>query len=444
MATIHRDGDLDLLDGKVAVVGFGSQGHAHALNLRDSGVDVAVGLREGSGSRARPRRRASRSASIADAVRGAQLVAILVPDHVQKEVWDAEVAPNLEPGAAVLFAHGLNIHFGRIAPPDGHDVIMVAPKAPGHRVRELYVSGAGTPGLVAIHQDASGSALALALAYGVGIGCGRVGLLETTFAEETESDLFGEQAVLCGGVPALVQAGFDTLVAAGYQPEIAYYECLNELKLIVDLLYQGGYEYMRYSVSDVAEYGDLSRGTRVVDDGTRERMRGDPRGDPERRVREGALRRRRGRTAALRRAARAGRRAGRRRSSGSARSCASSPASKGCSARRHMASVDVGVALLGYGTVGASVSRMLAESGDEIERATGHRLRVVRALVQDPAKERSFPAADGVLTTDFAAIRDDPAIDVVAEVMGGLEPAGGYVRALLARRASRSSPRTSS
>ncbi len=172
----------------------------------------------------------------------------------------------------MLFAHGLNIHFGRIAPPEGHDVIMVAPKAPGHRVRELFVSGAGTPGLVAVQQDASGRALQLALAYGVGIGCGRVGLLETTFAEETESDLFGEQAVLCGGVPALVQAGFDTLVKAGYQPEIAYYECMNELKLIVDLLYEGGFEYMRYSVSDVAEYGDLSRGTRVVDDGTRERM----------------------------------------------------------------------------------------------------------------------------------------------------------------------------
>jgi ketol-acid reductoisomerase len=191
---------------------------------------------------------------------------------VQKEVWDSDVAPNLEPGAAVLFAHGLNIHFGRIVPPEGHDVIMVAPKAPGHRVRELYISGAGTPGLVAIQQDASGKALPLALAYGVGIGCGRVGLLETTFGEETESDLFGEQAVLCGGVPALVQAGFDTLVEAGYQPEIAYYECLNELKLIVDLLYEGGYEYMRYSISDVAEYGDLSRGTRVVDDGTKARM----------------------------------------------------------------------------------------------------------------------------------------------------------------------------
>jgi ketol-acid reductoisomerase len=272
MATIHRDGELELLDGKVAVVGYGSQGHAHALNLHDSGVDVHVGLRDGSGSRQAAEDAGLEVGTIADAVRGARLVAILVPDHVQKDVWNSDVLSNLEPGAAVLFAHGLNVHFGRIVPPEDHDVIMVAPKAPGHRVRELYVSGAGTPGLVAVHRDASGRALQLALAYGVGIGCGRVGLLETTFAEETESDLFGEQAVLCGGVPALVQAGFDTLVAAGYQPEIAYYECLNELKLIVDLLYQGGYEYMRYSVSDVAEYGDLSRGPRVVDDGTRERM----------------------------------------------------------------------------------------------------------------------------------------------------------------------------
>src|SRR5436309_12641442 len=223
MATIHRDGDLDLLDGRVAVVGFGSQGHAHALNLHDSGVDVVVGLREGSGSKAAAEDAGLEVASIADAVRGAQLVAILVPDHVQQAVWEQEVAPNLSDGTAVLFAHGLNIHFGRIAPPEGHDVIMVAPKAPGHRVRELYVSGAGTPGLVAVQQDASGRALDLALAYGVGIGCGRVGLLETTFAEETESDLFGEQAVLCGGVPALVQAGFDIPVEAGYQAEIPYY-----------------------------------------------------------------------------------------------------------------------------------------------------------------------------------------------------------------------------
>src|SRR4051812_7606488 len=273
MATIHRDGDLDLLDGKVAVVGFGSQGHAHALNLKDSGVEVVVGLREGSGNRAAAEEAGVEVAPIADAVRGAQVVAMLVPDHVQKEVWDRDVAPNLEPGAALLFAHGLNVHFERIVPPADHDVIMVAPKAPGHRVRELYVSGAGTPGLVAIHRDASGRALELALAYGAAIGCARVGLLETTFAEETESDLFGEQAVLCGGVPALVQAGFDTLVEAGYQPEIAYYECINELKLIVDLVYQGGFEYMRHSISDVAEYGDLTRGPKVIDERVRENMR---------------------------------------------------------------------------------------------------------------------------------------------------------------------------
>jgi ketol-acid reductoisomerase len=234
---------------------------------------VQVGLRDGSPSWEAAEEAGLEVRTIADAVRGAQIVALLVPDHVQKQVWDEEVAPSLEAGAAILFAHGLNVHFGRIAPPEAHDVIMVAPKAPGHRVRELYVCGAGTPGLVAVHRDASGHALELALAYGAGIGCARVGLLQTTFAEEAESDLFGEQAVLCGGVPALVQAGFDVLVEAGYQPEIAYYECLNELKLIVDLLYQGGYEYMRYSVSDVAEYGDLSRGPRVVDESVKERLR---------------------------------------------------------------------------------------------------------------------------------------------------------------------------
>src|SRR3989440_2564391 len=273
MATIHRDGDLALLDGRVAAVGFGSQGHAHALNLHDSGVDVVVGLRDGSGSRRAAEEAGVEVASIPDAVRGAQLVAMLVPDHVQQQVWEEDVAPNLSPGAAVLFAHGLNVHFGRIVPPADHDVIMVAPKAPGHRVRELYVSGAGTPGLVAVQQDASGRALELALAYGAGIGCARVGMLETTFAEETESDLFGEQAVLCGGATALIKAGFETLVEAGYQPEIAYYECLNELKLIVDLIYEGGFEYMRYSISDVAEYGDLTRGPRVVDERVKETMR---------------------------------------------------------------------------------------------------------------------------------------------------------------------------
>jgi ketol-acid reductoisomerase len=273
MATIHRDGDLSLLSGKVAVLGYGSQGHAHALNLRDSGIQVEVGLREGSESAQRAQEAGLTVRSFADAVKGAQLVAILLPDHVQKGVYDADVAPNLEPGAAVLFAHGLNVHFGRIAPPEGHDVIMVAPKAPGHRVRELYEAGAGTPGLVAVHQDASGNALELGLAYGTAIGCGRVGLLETTFGEETESDLFGEQAVLCGGTTALIKAGFETLVEAGYQPEIAYYECLNELKLIVDLIYEGGFEYMRYSISDVAEYGDLSRGPRIVDDHVKASMK---------------------------------------------------------------------------------------------------------------------------------------------------------------------------
>jgi ketol-acid reductoisomerase len=273
LATIHREGNVDLLTGKVAVIGYGSQGHAHALNLRDSGIEVEVGLRAGSPSAEAAEDAGLAVSTVGEATRGAQVVAVLVPDHVQKGVYEAEIEPNLEPDAALLFAHGLNVHFGRIVPASGHDVVMVAPKAPGHRVRELYESGAGTPGLVAVHQDASGHALALALAYGTAIGCGRVGLLETTFAEETESDLFGEQAVLCGGVTSLIKAGFETLVEAGYQPEIAYYECLNELKLIVDLIYEGGFEYMRYSISDVAEYGDLTRGPRVVDERVKETMR---------------------------------------------------------------------------------------------------------------------------------------------------------------------------
>jgi len=269
LATIHRGGNVDLLSGKVAVIGYGSQGHAHALNLRDSGIEIEVGLRAGSPSADAAEDAGLAVSTVGDATRGAQIVA----DHVQKGVYEHEVQPNLEPDAALLFAHGLNVHFGRIVPAAGHDVVMVAPKAPGHRVRELYESGAGTPGLVAVHQDSSGLALELALAYGTAIGCGRVGLLETTFAEETESDLFGEQAVLCGGVTSLVKAGFETLVEAGYQPEIAYYECLNELKLIVDLIYEGGFEYMRYSISDVAEYGDLTRGPRVVDERVKETMR---------------------------------------------------------------------------------------------------------------------------------------------------------------------------
>ncbi len=273
MAKIHREGDLDLLSGKVAVIGYGSQGHAHALNLRDSGVEVEVGLREGSSSREAAEEAGLTVSSIPEAVRGAQVVAVLLPDHVQKGVYEQEIEPSLEPDATLLFAHGLNIHFGRIVPAAGHDVVMVAPKGPGHRVRELYEAGAGVPALVAVQQDASGRALQTAVAYGTAIGAGRVGMLETTFAEETESDLFGEQAVLCGGVTALIKAGFETLVEAGYQPEIAYYECLNELKLIVDLIYEGGFEYMRYSISDVAEYGDLSRGPRVIDQHVKDTMR---------------------------------------------------------------------------------------------------------------------------------------------------------------------------
>ncbi len=273
MATIHRDGDLDLLQGKVTVVGYGSQGHAHALNLHDSGVDVAVGLREGSGSWAAAEEAGLAVATVAEAVRGAQVVSILLPDQVQPDVYEAEIAPNLEPGAALLFAHGFNVHYGRIDPPAGHDVIMVAPKGPGHIVRRLFTEGYGTPALVAVAQDASGNALALSLAYAAGIGATRAGVIETTFVEETESDLFGEQAVLCGGVTELVRLGFETLVEAGYQPEIAYYECLHELKLIVDLMYEGGLSGMRFSISDTAEYGDLTRGPQVIDDHVRQNMR---------------------------------------------------------------------------------------------------------------------------------------------------------------------------
>jgi len=273
MATILREGDLDLLTGKVAVIGYGSQGHAHALNLRDSGVDVVVGLREGSPSWAKAEQDGLAANTIPEAVRGAQLVSMLLPDQVQPTVWQESVEPSLEPGAALLFAHGFNIQYGRISPPAGHDVIMVAPKGPGHIVRRLFTEGYGTPALVAVAQDASGHAFDLALAYGTAIGAGRAGMLETTFVEETETDLFGEQAVLCGGVTELIRLGFETLVEAGYQPEIAYYECLHELKLIVDLIYEGGLAGMRYSVSDTAEYGDLTRGPRVIDDHVRENMR---------------------------------------------------------------------------------------------------------------------------------------------------------------------------
>jgi ketol-acid reductoisomerase len=273
MATILREGDVDLLSGKVAVIGYGSQGHAHALNLRDSGVEVEVGLREGSASGQEAEAAGLTVRTVAEAVAGAQLVAILIPDQVQPAVYEEEVAPNLAPGAALLFAHGFNILYGRVAPPEDHDVIMVAPKGPGHIVRRLYTQGLGTPALIAVERDASGKARDLALAYAVAIGSGRAGMLETTFKEETETDLFGEQSVLCGGVSELIKAGFETLVEAGYQPEIAYYECLHELKLIVDLIWEGGLSHMRYSISDTAEYGDYSRGAVVIDEHVREQMR---------------------------------------------------------------------------------------------------------------------------------------------------------------------------
>jgi ketol-acid reductoisomerase len=272
MATILRDGDLSLLS-KVAVVGYGAQGHAHALNLRDSGVEVAVGLREGGASWPRAEAAGLEVASVERAVEGAQLVAMLIPDQVQPSVFVEQVEPNLEPGAAILFAHGFNVLYERITPAKDHDVIMVAPKGPGDVVRRLFTEGYGTPALIAVQQDASGRARELALAYAVGIGAGRAGILETTFREETETDLFGEQAVLCGGTTELIRAGFETLVEAGYQPEIAFYECLHELKLIVDLIWEGGLQHMRWSISDTAEFGDYVSGPRVIDSHVRDKMK---------------------------------------------------------------------------------------------------------------------------------------------------------------------------
>jgi ketol-acid reductoisomerase len=266
-AKIHYEADAapDALRGRqIAVVGYGSQGRAHALNLRDSGFDVVVGLRKDSSSWARAEGDGLRAATVTEACSGAELVAVLVPDQHQARVYSEGIEPNLKSGATLLFAHGFNIHFGQIRPPEDCDVVMIAPKAPGLLVRRTYEEGSGTPALVAIHQDASGRALDTALAYGLGLGCARAGILETTFAEETETDLFGEQAVLCGGVSRLIQAGFETLVEAGYQPEIAYFECMHELKLIVDLLYEGGFTHMRDAISDTAEYGDFTRGKHVV------------------------------------------------------------------------------------------------------------------------------------------------------------------------------------
>ncbi|MCG8419355.1 MAG: ketol-acid reductoisomerase [Proteobacteria bacterium] len=276
MATIYYDTDanLDLIKAKrVAVIGYGSQGHAHALNLRDSGVDVRVGLRPDSKSRDSARADGVEVLGLADAAAWADVVMILAPDTRQPALYREHIAPGLKAGDTLMFAHGFNIRFGTIEPPADVDVSMIAPKSPGHRVRETYLDGAGTPCLLAVHRDASGSARDLALSYAMALGGTRAGTLETTFAEETETDLFGEQAVLCGGVSALVKAGFETLVEAGYQPEIAYFECLHELKLIVDLMYRGGLNYMRYSVSDTAEHGDYTGGPRVVTDATRAEMK---------------------------------------------------------------------------------------------------------------------------------------------------------------------------
>ena len=276
MATMYydKDADLSIIRGKkVAVIGYGSQGHAHALNLTDSGTTVRVGLPATSRSREKAKAAGLTVGDVAEVSNWADVVMILIPDTSQGKVYREEIEPNLQPGNMLMFAHGFNIRFGTITVRPDVDVAMVAPKSPGHRVRELYVEGAGTPALIAIHQDATGHARDLTLSYARGIGVTRAGVLETTFAEETETDLFGEQAVLCGGVSALIKAGFETLVEAGYQPEIAYFQCLHELKLIVDLIYQGGLNYMRYSVSDTAEHGDYTGGPKIVTDETRRAMK---------------------------------------------------------------------------------------------------------------------------------------------------------------------------
>ena len=273
---VYYDADVDrrrLSGPTFAVVGYGSQGHAHALNLRESGARVIVGLRPGGASAERARAAGLDVRPVAAAVAASDTIMLLVPDQDMRGIYDRDVAPGLRPGQTLMFAHGFNIHYGEIVPPPGVDVSMVAPKSPGHLVRSEYQAGRGVPGLVAIHQDASGQALANALAYAAGIGCTRAGVIETTFKEETETDLFGEQAVLCGGVTALVKAGFETLTEAGYRPEMAYFECLHELKLIVDLMYRGGMQFMRYSISDTAEYGDYTRGPRVITEETRAEMR---------------------------------------------------------------------------------------------------------------------------------------------------------------------------
>jgi ketol-acid reductoisomerase len=275
-ATIYYENDADpsaLSGQKIAVLGFGSQGHAHAMNLQDSGHDVVVGLREGSSSIAKAREAGLAVTTTGEAAAQADVIMVLLPDTAQAKAYREDIEPNLKAGDMLMFAHGFNIHFGTIEPPAGVDVTMIAPKGPGHLVRRTYEQGIGTPALVAVHRDATGKARERALAYAAGIGVARAGVIETSFKEETETDLFGEQTILCGGTSALVKSAFDTLVAAGYQPEIAYFECLHELKLIVDLIYEGGLSWMRYSISDTAEYGDYTRGPRIVDDETKQELR---------------------------------------------------------------------------------------------------------------------------------------------------------------------------
>ena len=258
---------------KIAIIGYGSQGHAHAQNLRESGMQVIVGLREGSGSWEKATEAGFDVKTVSDAAKWADIVMMLAPDTSQQEIYNNYIADNLEPGDAIAFSHGFNIHYGTIVPPPNIDVFMVAPKAPGHTVRGQYVEGSGVPGLVAVHQDATGHTKDIALAYAGAIGCARAGVIETTFKDETETDLFGEQSVLCGGLTALIQAGFETLIEAGYPPEMAYFECCHEVKLIVDLIYEGGISNMRYSISDTAKYGDITRGPRIVNDSVKQEMK---------------------------------------------------------------------------------------------------------------------------------------------------------------------------
>ena len=273
-AYYDKDADLSVLSGKtIGIIGYGSQGHAHALNLKDSGQKVVVGLYPESRSRQTAQNAGLEVADVPEVARESDVLMVVIPDHIQGEVYRQEIGPNLQPGSALMFAHGFSIHYREVVPPGNVDVMMVAPKAPGHRMREQFKEGIGVPGLLAIHQDATSHAKEIGLAYAKGVGCTRSGVLETTFKDETETDLFGEQTVLCGGITSLINTAFETLVEAGYPPEMAYFECLHEMKLIVDLIQQGGFNYMRYSVSDTAEYGDLTRGPRVIDEHVKENMK---------------------------------------------------------------------------------------------------------------------------------------------------------------------------